>query len=198
MKYTTFLLFCLFTFKLFADGGDDPKRMNIDTYEPNLNLQFIGIKDTIHFTDKKKDQSAFVISNVAIYDITKNQTHFIFTDTIKRHIVGFYFESSYLAEFKTVEFNNAYNPSDTYYDGLFEHANNRNVQSRPLSENLIIVTEDIWTKNLTFWICDKYGNSLKKEMEINKDWDWEIDVKNRSIRFISQVNQRVEIKSVKY
>jgi hypothetical protein len=163
MKYFTIILLYLLTLNLFASGGDDSKRVHIDNYEPNLNIQFVGIKDTIHYSDKKRDLTAFVVSNISIYDIANNKNNNVFKDSVKRQIVGFYFESKYIDEYKTIEFNNAYDPNDSYKSGLFEYSNNRNISSRPLSDNLIVVTEDLLTKNLIFWICDKYGNNLKKE-----------------------------------
>lgn len=197
MRFYIILLFSVLAFKSFAKD-DDEKNIHIDCYEPNLNLQFFGIKDTIKYVDKKKDLTAYVVSNVAIYDITNNKINYAFKDTVKRQIIGFYFESKYIDEHKTVEFNNSYEPSETEKSGLFQHSNNRNVASRPLSNNLLIVTEDLITNNLTFWIADKYGNAIKKEIEINKDWNWEIDVKNRLVRFSKQIHHKIEINNLKY
>ncbi len=204
MRYLKVIIVFL-TFNSFANGGDDVIRISFDCFEPNLNLQFFGINDTINYTDKKKDFTAFVISNIAVYDITNNKTNYVFNDAEKRHIVGFYFESKYIQEHKTIEFNNAYKPSGSYESGLYEynsslyqHSNNRNITSRPLSNNLIIVTKDLITKSLTFWVCDKFGNNLKKEIEINKDWNWEIDVKNQLIRISKQVGLKIEIQNIKY
>ena len=200
MKYFTIILFSLFTLNIFADGGSNynHRSVSIDNFEPNLNLQFIGIKDTVHYLDKKKNLTAIVYSNIAVYDIANNKTNYIFNDSASLQIVGFYFESKYIDEHKTIEFNNSYYPSDSYEPGLFEHSNNRNVSSRPISHNLIIVTEDLLTNNLTFWICDKHGNNLKKVLEISGEWIWEIDVKNMSIRATRQVNKKVEIQNIKY
>ncbi len=198
MRKNLLIVFCLVTINLLADGGDHPVRLEINCFEPNLNIQYVGVKDTIHYLDKKKTYNAFVTSNIAIYDVVNNKTNYLFKDTLKRQIIGFYFESKYIEEYKTIEFNNSFDPADVNKSGLYEHSNNRNVSSRSLSENLIIISEDVLTGNLTFWICDKYGNDLKKGIEISKDWNWEIDVKNRSIRFTKQVNHKIEIQNLKY
>lgn len=198
MKYFSLLVFSFIAMNVFADGGKNKKSFSIESYEPNLNLQFIGMSDTIHYIEKKKEETAYIVSNIAIYDIANNKTNYVFNDTVKRNIVGFYFESKYIEEFKTIEFNNEYDPSDTYNNGLFQQANNRNVSSRPLSNNLIIITEDVLTNKLTFWICDKYGNNLKKEIEISNHTDWDIDVKNRMIRIIEHFDKKIEIQNIKY
>ena len=175
----------------FGDDGKDDERTSIDCYEPNLNIQYIGIKDTIEYLDKNKTRQTIVISNIAIYDIANNKTNYVFKDTLKHKITGFYFESRYIEEQKTIEFNSSFNE-------FYRHSNNINVSTRTLSNNLIIVTEDLLTKNVTFWLCDKLGNITKKELEITKDWNWEIDVKNRLIRTTRQVKSKIEIQNIKY
>lgn len=179
-------------------GGDYPTRVYIDIYEPNLNIQYIGIEDTIRYADEKnKIREVYATSNIAAYSISKDSVNYIFKDTIKRNITHFYFETGYLPEQKTIVFNNEYHP-DRSYNNLYTFSNNRNIERNTLSNSLIIVTSDPQTDLLSIWTSDKQGNHLKKLFEIDHSWNWEIDVKNQQVRISRQVDSRIEIKNEKY
>ncbi len=189
-----------------ADGGGDyeyARRLEVNTYESNLNLHYLSVTDTI-FTQisKTRTNESYYTSNVAVYDITKDKTKYIFSDSSKFKIVGFYFESNYNSTFKTIEFNNEkYFENGESNTNNYAFSNNFNVSSRPISNNIIIITQSPNNENndnLTIWICDKYGNNLKKVFDLKNDWTWEIDVKNQTIRISRQVNSKIEIKNEKY
>ena len=76
MKNFLFLLCLFISFQTIADGGEEPIRA-INLYEPNLNLQYIGIKDTIEINEKNKQRKFYVTSTIAILDIPNNKTNYI-------------------------------------------------------------------------------------------------------------------------
>ncbi|WP_156026942.1 hypothetical protein [Sporocytophaga myxococcoides] len=200
MKYSI-LMICLLAKTLFSidSGGDDDyySKLDINTYETNLNLQYIGVEDTLKIIENKnKVRKKEITRDVVVYDISKQQMNYIFKDTVKRTISGFYFESKYFPEYGSIEFNNEYS-LDRYEDkGLFRHSNNRYIPSRPLSNSIILVAEVSGVE--TIWVCDKYGNNLKKLTEIENGWRWEIDVRNQMIRLISQQGSKLIIKDFNY
>ena len=186
---------------LSAGGGwgkyDDDMRIQIESYEPNLNLKYIGIDDTLVLAEGKNKpvKNYPVTGNIAVYDIVTDKINYIFNDAVTRKIIGFNFESAYLEEYKTIEFNNSiYEYNGFPYKG---HSNFRNIPKRPLSNNLIIISQDSG-HNTSIWLCDKYGNNLKKELEFDEAWQWEIDVKNQLIRISRQLNSKIEIRHAKY
>lgn len=185
----------------YSDGGEPERSKIIDDYEPNLNLQYFGIRDTITFTDKKnKVKKIPVTSNAAIYSVKGDSIYYLFNDGLKRNIIEFIFESEYIEAYKTISFNNEYSPAnyDRYAQGLYSFSNNRNVEKRPLSDNLILFTKDPLTELTTIWISTKYGKNIKKVFEFTDGWGWEIDVKNRMVRLSRQVGLKIEMKNEKY
>jgi hypothetical protein len=204
VKYTLLLLLSFISItSTFADSGGEEynyyKIINNNCYSPTSNLQYIGVIDTVAVAGYKgKLQDRYITSNIAVYDITKNQINYIFNTPVKQTIIGFSFESSFNEKFKTIEFNNIEITTD-YQNGLnYAFSNNFNITNRPLSNNLIVITEDFEHKNKTIWICDKYGNNLRKAFEFTNDWSWDIDVRNQTIRLSRQINSKIEIKNEKY
>jgi hypothetical protein len=202
-KFTTIIFVCL-TFLAFADGGDDTnQREYINEYEVNLNLQYISIYDTVSYTynvEKEKKREVFVTSDIAVYNIAKDSISYIFKGQNIGTITDFIYETQYYEQKNTVLFNGNYDPNwesnNSIY--LYEKSNNVNVPKRPISNNIIIVTKDLSFENTSIWLVDKYGKNLQKKIEINSDWNWEIDVKNQQIRCTRQVGKTIEIKNIPY
>jgi hypothetical protein len=40
-----------------------------------------------------------------------------------------------------------------------------------------VITENPTNNYLTIGTCEKNGSNVKKEFELSRDWNWEIDVK---------------------
>lgn len=202
-KFTTILFVCL-TALAFADGGDDNNRREyVNEYEVNLNLQYISIFDTVLYTynvEKEKTRKLYITSDIAVYNIAKDSISYIFKGQNIGTVTDFIYETQYYEPKNTVLFNGNYNPdwesNNSIY--LYEKSNNVNVPKRTISNNIIIVTKDLSFENTTIWIVDKYGKNLQKKIEINSDWEWEIDVKNQQIRCTRQVGKTIEIKNIPY
>lgn len=204
MKNFATILFICFSFLAFADGGDDRnQREYVNEYEVNLNLQYISIFDTVLYTynvEKEKTREIYITSDIAVNNIAKDSICYIFKGQNIGTITDFIYETQYYEPKNTVLFNGNYNPdwesNNSIY--LYEKSNNVNVPKRAISNNIIIVTKDLSFENTTIWLVDKYGKNLQKKIEINSDWEWEIDVKNQQIRCTRQVGKIIEIKNIPY
>ena len=203
MKHILWISITFLSLVALADSGGEEyikrRYIRINCFEPNLNLVYKGIDDTIIYNKGKKEIKKQEVTNVAIYNIQNKQTSYIFKDTTKRIIIGFTFETSYLDENKSIEFNDSYfSEPGSYSSSNSNYFNNSHLNKREISNNIIIITQDIISKNETLWICDKYGNNLTKLKEFDSDWDWNIDVKNQMFIINKQVKLKMEFESFKY
>jgi hypothetical protein len=194
MKTKFFFLFALISLVSFAGGGDPHNgQIRVRHLEMKYNLFYCSVEHEVTVPDiKGKDETHRIISNLAVYDISKQTTTYLFDDDMNENISAFFFESA---------------NDDKGYDIGFFIPNSRpkpvvlgilKSENRLPSDKMYIVTYNFSTENYTFWYADKTGNNLTKGCEFPRYADFYIDVNNRVFRFVKQVGVKIEIKDIKY
>ena len=75
---------------------------------------------------------------------------------------------------------------------------NFNLNSRPPSDKIFIVTYSFTSEKYSLWTAHKTGKDLTRVHEFSMDTQYYFDVKNSMIRFVNQVGQKIETKDIKY
>ncbi len=74
--------------------------------------------------------------------------------------------------------------------------NNTGIKQREFKDKILISTCNSELETYTLWVSDRHGNNLKKIKTIPKGAEWHIDVSNSKIRFIMQINQKINVESI--
>ena len=196
MKYFITLAFLFLSTVAFSDGGGGgSNHCTINDMDITHNLFYNSVDGELTVMNKKgKPEKYAVTTNISIYDIKTAKTTYLFSDSLKEGIVGFYFESHYDALNKKMVFNHN-DPSDDQY---FDIIGNFNMESRQPSDKLFIITFSIQSDMYYLWTADKTGGGLTRVHEFSAITDYYFDVRNMVVRFVKQVGKKIEIKDIKY
>ena len=196
IKY--FVLITLFISTVsFIDGGDGgSSHCIINDMDITHNLFYNSVDGVLDVLNKKgKIEKYEVTTNISIYDIKTGKTSYLFSDSLKERIEEFYFESHYDALNKRMAFNHN-DPADYQY---LDVIGNFNLESRPPSDKLFIITNSPETGMRCLWMADKTGAGLMRVHEFNQSTtDYYFDVKNMVVRFVKQVGKKIETLDIKY
>jgi hypothetical protein len=195
MKNLLLVFLTLLSFTLFADGGprNGYNRKTIDHFERSFNLYYSGVSDTLNYmNDKDKEKSSIATVNVAIYNIDKDSTSYLFDLANEEAIVSFFFESNYLDIDASIDFNN----TSIYSQNIIR--NNFEIPKREISEKLVIVTYSFIEKKHSLWTCHKTGSDLQKIKTYQNLDDLRVDIYNHCFIFISENDRQLEIEKIPY
>ncbi|MFI5203333.1 MAG: hypothetical protein ACHQF2_02465 [Flavobacteriales bacterium] len=197
MKTKLTLLFFLVSPILLADGGGGyGTHCHVRDMDVTYNLYYHSVDGELAVPNKKGKEDVYdITSNISIYDITTGKTSYLFPDTLKERISDFYFESHYDSLNQKMAFNH---PESEYYNTMENVVGNVNLKSRKPSDKLFIITYSYVSYQYTLWTAHKTGKELKRVHEFSDDDNFYFDVKNMAIRFVTQVEKRIEIKDIKY
>jgi len=196
MKSKLTFLFILFSYLLYADGGDGyGTKCNVNDMEINYNLFYSSINGELKVINNKGKEKVYEItSNIAVYNIESKQIKYIFPDTLNERIYKFYYESYYDSLKKQIVYNRSGN---SYYE-MNNLIGNYNLLQRQPFDKLFIITYSYETKMYSLWTATKFGEELKRVFQFDKETEYYFDVKNMEVRFIKQINNELEISDIKY
>lgn len=194
MKAKIFLLFALASLTVLAGGGDPSNgQIRVRHLEMKYNLFYCSIEHEVTVLDPKgKEEVHHIISNLAVYDITKQTTTYLFDDNMNENVCAFFFESANDDKGADIGFFVPNSRPKPQVIGILKSEN------RLPSDKMYIITYNFTTENYTFWYADKIGSNLTKGCEFPRYADFYIDVNNRVFRFVKQVGVKIEIKDIKY
>lgn len=194
IKYIFLLLLCS-SFTLVDGDGGGSNHCTINDMEITHNLFYCSVDGELTIMNKKgKPEKYDITSNISIYDIKTAKTTYLFSDSLKEGIAEFYFESHYDVLTKKMAFNHN-DPDDYRY---FDIVGNFNLETRPPSDKLFIITYSIEGGMYCLWTADKRGTGLTRIHSFTSNTDYYFDVKNMMIRFVKQVGKKIETKDIKY
>jgi hypothetical protein len=192
------ILIILFVFSIIsntqAGGGRSNNYIEIDVFEQTFNFYYKAVDDTVRYLNNKgKEKLVKATVNVALYNINKDSTSYLFDHSFNEKIVSFFYETSYVDSSKTIDFVHC----DNYY-GNKNIKNNRNIKERKVYERIFIITYSFKTNKYTLWSCHKTGRDLKKMSEFNKMDNIKIDVFNKNILTLTEGARTVTIDKKSY
>lgn len=181
MKYIFVFFSMIFSASCLAGGYYVPW---IDTYDPETGLYYKSV------WDKEKSGLLGSVSNVAIVNLyifnpSTGEGKYLFPKNGDfKKIVALVFETA--VEDGVVKYQN---------DHEKKIKNNSGISPRPPKANMLIVTREAESERETFYFAEKDGTKLREVTSISPSADWHVDVKNSSLRIVSQSNQEVTITS---
>jgi hypothetical protein len=196
MKANSIFVFLLISSFAWADGGtDNGSKCYVHDLEPSYNLFYSSVDGFLTVYNRKgKPEEYDITSNISIYDINTGKITYLFSDTLKERIEEFYFESYFDSSAKEMRFN----LDADRYDEMNNSVGNSNLKGRAPSDRMFIVTASPFTHKRSLWMAHKNGTELTRVYEYSDDSSFYIDVKNKVIRFVKQVDQKIEVKDIKY
>ena len=195
MKTKLTIIFALISVMAMAGfGGGDPYGLiRVRHLEMKYNLFYCSVQREVMVPDPRgKEETHRIISNLAVYDIAKQTTTYMFDDDMNENVCAFFFESANDDKGNDIGFFIPNSRPKPEILGILKSEN------RLPSDKMYIITFNFTTENYTFWYADKTGSNLTKGCEFPHNADFYIDVNNRMFRFVKQVGVKIEITDIKY
>ncbi len=166
---------------------------SLESYDRSLNLMYLPIyknqNRTGGFGSLKSEKTNHKISNLAIYDIDKDNANYLFPKGEDRVIINYYFEKEYNTEQECMTFNGTFGNS----------SNNYKIDKRDCVDKMIILTENNSKNHIDFWLSNKKGENPKLIKTYDKnEVSWKLDILNKKIFFIQQVNEEIRIDPIEW
>lgn len=169
--------------KGFSKGYDSYKGVEND---PSSRLLYIKMNPTVKtggFMSKSEvDQS--IISNLAIYNVEKNELTYFFDSKEQKRISTFFYETEYHEESQRMYFNTSINT-----------CNNSKIAKRDCADTLFVCTENQDGNAFEFWKSSKDGANKELVKSFNDQVSWSIDPLNKKIIFIEQLTNAVKVEA---
>lgn len=184
------LLLIIVSFLSFSK--DDESKHFFHFYEPSLNLIYMSIDTEVTFELNQKTQTTKIANNLAIYDIQKDSTSYLFEKSFSEEIAKVLFEVSFVDSTESIEYNYEVDYSS------FNFINNHNLPKRTVSDNLLVETLNKNTKTRTLWIAHKSGKNLTKAFSMKATDAYFIDSQGKAIIVMERKNGSITVSKAKF
>ncbi|MFK7936770.1 MAG: hypothetical protein AB8G22_24870 [Saprospiraceae bacterium] len=157
-------------------------------YDREFNLLYIKVNPTIKtgIVKSKTEVDIKTISNLAIYEIEKDNLIHFFEKGTKNKIVHYFYETCYNEKLERMDFNTQ----------SYQIFNNQNIEKREKSDKLFMVTEKEQTNEYELWISSRSGINKQMVKRFQKELDWRIDVYNKKVLFIHKLENEIKVTSI--
>ena len=152
----------------------------------------MSVDTEVTFELNQKTQTTKITNNLAIYNIRKDSTSYLFEKSFSEEITKVLLEVSFVDSSKSIEYN--YEVDYT----SFNFINNCNLPKRAVSENLLVKTLNKNTKNRTLWISHKSGKNQIKAFSMKSTDAYFVDSQGRAIIVMERQNGSVTISKAKF
>lgn len=154
-------------------------------YDRTFNILYLNVNPTMKtgIMKSKSDFDEKTVTNLAIYDIGKNELSHFFEKGNTKKILHLFYETGYNEKQKKMDFNKEHFP-------IF---NNEDIEERAKSDKLFIVAEGATGEECEFWVSTRLGENKKRIKTFPKELDWRIDVFNQKVLFIYRLEDEVKI-----
>jgi hypothetical protein len=183
VKKSIFLVFLLFSFNVNAGGYYQSVNQG---YDADTGLFFYPIKHKPESGGMFSSKSNTRIKNILIFDPETEKKSYLFERNKIWNIQSFSFEES-INKSNVVQFFGSSN----------RILNNQNSVERKIKDQLLVITSEKDSEQLTMWYASKKGKNLKEVYNFHKSVNWHVDLKNSKIRFITH-NKEVSFKSIEW
>lgn len=165
-----------------------------EIYNPNVHTErdrefnsiYIQVNPTIvrsGMMSSKTVNKSDVVSNLAIFDIAKNELSYFLEKDNKRAILEYFYEVSYDEERKTILFNR----------NSRRLVNGHDLEKRKKGDKLLVFVENTFDKTFEIWTSSRLGKHKKLVKTYKERVDWELDVYNQKIFVYRKLKNEVEV-----
>ena len=183
VKKSLFLAFLLFSFNLNAGGYYQSVNQG---YDAETGLFFYPIKHKPDSGGMFSSKSNTRIKNILIFDPKTEKQSYLFELNKVWDIKHFSFETS-VSKSNGIQF----------FGSSYNILNNPIAIERKLKDQLLIITGEKDSEELTMWYATKQGQNFKVVHRFHKSVKWHIDLKNSKVRFITH-KKEVSFKSIEW
>lgn len=169
--------------KGFSKGYDSYRSVENDA---SSRLLYINIHPTIKTGGfmSKSEVDPNVISNLAIYNVEKNELKYFFEPTEQKRISTFFYENEYHEEDEKMYFNRS-----------IHTCNNDKIAKRDCADKLFVCTMNEEANAFEFWKSAKDGSNKELIKSFSNNATWRIDPLNKKIIFIEYLSNEVKVEA---
>ena len=157
-------------------------------YDREFNLLYIKVNPTLKtgIVKSKRHIDENILSNLAIYDIEKDNLIHFFEKEEQKTIMAYLYETSYNEKLEKMTFNRSSH-------NIF---NNDKIPKREKSDKLFVITKKPGGEECEMWVSSRLGHDKKLIQTFPKNLDWKIDVFNKKVLFIYKLENEIRVESI--